>query len=307
MTDTLDSSRPIGWYSRILTLCRSEMRLYSGIVLPAAAFSYIGVIAGYKVSRTISQHLVSEGRREILGGKSLEYVYGHHLGEVAAVASSRLGGFLVSWLVLCFAFAAIANATRELRTGYKPAVEESYAPVRERPLAFLKASLILFVIVVCSLGGTWIGGILLMDAVPNSEPLLPYLLGGIGALLGLWLVGRFAFVVPILVLEQRDVFSAFQKSEILTEPVRGKVILLILESEIATYIAAMTPYWIVAAAPGDLPWPSWTGWILLVLSVAGTGLAQLPMMVGISEIYLDSSEAAAIEVEKLSRAGLAPE
>jgi hypothetical protein len=99
-----------------------------------------------------------------------------------------------------------------------------------------------------------------------------------------WSLARFGFVLPIVATEGTGAFQAFQRSELLSEPIRGRIFLLLIESEIAGFCAASLPFWILRWA-GVRSVLSWESWLLVAASVSGAAITQIPMMVGVSRLY----------------------
>ena len=104
---------PGRFFGEILGMYRQHFILFIRFLVPATIFGYIAVIsAGDKAQEIV--------RRLPQGPAMLE----HHV-ELIESFLIRFAGWMVSWVVYCFAFAGISIAVRDIHCGTAPKSEQA--------------------------------------------------------------------------------------------------------------------------------------------------------------------------------------
>jgi|tagenome__1003787_1003787.scaffolds.fasta_scaffold20967176_3 hypothetical protein len=271
------------WYAQNLKFCRTHLAALLKVVAPAAVLGYMAIAGSLEIVHRVDRQL----RQEIATNPAMLPYFPDRL-EFLVLGISRWVGLYLSWLLSCAAFAAVASLVISREEGQETGVGGYYRAVREHLGPFLKSTTALFLLVVCGLTGT---GFILLSFVSgflrrDNAQAITYAATVLIVILWIWLLARFALVVPIVAAERIGTFKAFQASERLSEPIRGRIFLLLLESEVLGFCLVSLPFWIVRSA-GLQSLQSWEYWLAMAASVAGGALAQLPMMVGISKAYLE--------------------
>jgi len=223
--------------------------------------------------------------RSLPRGLPLLY-YNKALFEMSALNQFR---YLVHWLCYCFAFVAICVAVQKLHAGEEPRPADCNNVVRERPTRFLVSSVVLLLIV--SLGvGTMI---LLYFPLSQVQRHFHITLGGNETIwIGFLLVAlvtpvlvRLAFTVPLAVTEDLPIRAALKRSDRLSDWRILALTRLVIESEVAGFVAAYFAYWIVGIAG----WQGGPG-LPFYLAIALAGFAQAPMLIGMAVLLCQAKE-----------------
>jgi len=273
-------ARPRGWYRENLLFCRLNFKDLVGIVIPPAVLSYL-VFWGTSV---ITRHIGTRFRHELQ-----QDPYSMHIWDLVALGLSRCGGLYLGWLLSCSALAAISVFVRQRAAGQRPSARECYLTLARRPGAFTRVVTLLFITFGGSLAITFlVGGPLLFYVAPDIS--YGFFIGGCCAIMVLWILwfSPFVFAIPITAAEPMGALVAWRRSKTLSEPYQTRMFVLLVESEMAGYIAAVLPRWLVYwVAPSSLTY--WQHTALVAVSVVGVAVAQLPMMAGISAAFLHAT------------------
>jgi hypothetical protein len=106
------------------------------LVFPAVLLSYVAVALARYESRLIMRQLYPR-----LASGMLQFA-------VLKVSVISATGWLISWIVFSFAFAAVCIAVEQEHAGFDISVTDSFAEIRNRLGPFLRLSLLLLLILV---------------------------------------------------------------------------------------------------------------------------------------------------------------
>ena len=186
----------------------SHFWLYFQITAPAVIISTIVFIAARNEVRHIWRHLP----------RGVELLA--HDAEMLEIWLINWSAWFVSWIASSFVFGAICIALEERVAGFTPSAWSSFVCIRERLSAFLRLSLLLFVLVVVTEGGStvlgmgvfWILHRLQWHSTGFLTAAISY--GIVG--LGLIVASRFFLAVPAVILDDYNVSTALLRSNELT-------------------------------------------------------------------------------------------
>ena len=257
----------------VFRLYRRHRWLFLKLVIPAVVFGYIAVIGAAHKSTEIIQHL-PRGRGIL-----------QHQLEMFEALLIRMGGFFVSWLVYCFAFAGICSAVAELEKGELPNAESSLEPARRVLWPVMRISSALFFALLTG----WILILFLVTYIV-AKTRMPWTGGawllGLFASLGLLVLSRFGLAVPAAVLDGLNARSSFLRSDEFTEGRWTILLVLVIEYVGGSLAAAWFPFWVADLVLRDLPNPMWLNWVLYACSIFASALIQPTMFVGFALLYL---------------------
>jgi hypothetical protein len=96
---------------------------------------------------------------------------------------------------------------------------------------------------------------------------------------------RFAFTVPLAVIDELPVIAALKRSDRLSDWRIMGLTRLVLESEALGFLASYFAYWIV----GSSGWRGGPG-LPFYLAIALAGFAQAPMLIGMAVLLCQAKE-----------------
>ncbi len=259
----------------------ADFWLYFKITAPAVIISTVAFITSRNEVQEISRHLPRG--YELLA----------HRTEILEIWLANFSAYLASWLVSSFSFAAICIAVEESTAGFTASAWHSFFNVRERLGAFLRLSLLLFVLVlvafgVCMLLGTGVFWALHRWQVHPTRFLIAVISYGLVGL-ALLVVSRFALAVPAVVLDDCRVGQAMLRSDELTQGKWLTLAALLTKSLVGGYVAGMCPFWLASFVRVSVPLSSWFPWILTVASIIGVSVVEPTMFIGFALLYLKMS------------------
>ena len=280
--DALPNASALSFFHRLHLVYARNAKLFLTIVTPAALFSAFVVYVT----------LVKAGELAALGRAhqwSLAGAPGFNKYLLASGAM-RFAGTAISWIVNVFAFAAVARAVASIRDGTPVSAEDCFAPARAQVKTIVVLALALLGLAVPAFlaSSAWVALSFFFD-LPRwiwigSYPVLA---------LGSAYMATYALSVPVAVLEGAGVKAALRKSGVLTEHSFGLLLLLVSESLVSGYVAALAPYWIANMVAHRIGWAVWGNWILWGAAVYGVALADLVLLIGLSVLYLELANPAA--------------
>jgi hypothetical protein len=250
---------------------------YFRMMVPAIVFGYIAVYATSTKAYAMARHAY------LVGG-------GLNSGEAWAATALKTSGYLVSWLLYSFSFAAICAAIRTDHNGGNPEFEASFTVARRKTAQIFGAASVLFILtclafVLSILVGS-LHAIVLRDW-QSLPQIVSFSVMYIVMLTLLTCISRLALSVPAIVLDSLPIKRAMFLSDALTEGRNLALSLLLLESLGGAYLAFKVPF--VCA---DLVWqlspfssPDWLGYVLLALGMSGSALIQPSLFIGLAHLY----------------------
>jgi hypothetical protein len=212
----------------------------------------------------------------------------YHLKEVAATWVLRFGSFFVSWLLGCFALAAIATVVGRLDDagddGDVVWRHDSHQRAREHLGALVVVALVTF----CS----FLAGMAAAEFVELAAARLVgwahisrffYVAAVIGYVLVASIVSWLGMAIPLVLKGTTTVWSALGKSVELSSGYEGALFLLVVESMLGSYLAWYATYhgWRLLF-PVHLRHTLWYGWGVYVVAVLATAAVEPPIFIGFS-------------------------
>ena len=248
------------------------------MLLPAALFGYLIVFFELQKANEVLRHVPR--------GPAIS----HYMAEVLEADAFRVGGFLLEWILYCFAFSGIAVAVRKLIEGECPVAEECFTPVREKVGPLIGLSLVL--------------ALLMVIAFAVLEAVATFLyLGFIDSLRAFWMVwplcvvfltslavARFGSALPALILDNCVVCQSLIRSFKLTKGNWTILALLVLESVGGSYVIYQLVATLVKMPVVHRFAPEEIRWATVALSLIMGILLQPPMLIGFSLLYIRRSQ-----------------
>lgn len=270
-----------GFVGEVLRTYHGHFWLFFKITAPGVLIGTVGILAARNESREILRHLPR-------GAEMLT----HHT-QILKMSLVNLSGWIVSWMAFSCVFGATCIALEESVSGFLPLAWRSFLHIREAWGAFLRLSLVLFMlallaVVVAMLLG--MGVILMLYQWSGLHTRLWTTVVSFGLSGSAFLVlSRFALAIPAVLLDDCGVAQAMYRSVRLTQGMWLTLAALLAKSLIGGYVAGMMPFWLASYLPVTASLPSWFPWILTVLSIIGVTVVEPTMFVGFSLLYLKAS------------------
>jgi hypothetical protein len=207
------------------------------------------------------------------------------LADIAALGGVRFGSFFLSWLLGCFALAAIATVVNNLEHGETESWgPDSYQLARSHIGGVVQFALITFCAFIIGMLGVEFIGVALGHSLRGVQfsrfnygwSILSYVLvASIVAWLGT--------ALPLLLKDNLRIGSALKKSVALSNGYEGALLLLVLESVLGSMLAW---YAVVHGLPRffspQMTYTAWYGWLLNVVGVLASAAIESPLFIGLS-------------------------
>lgn len=260
---------------------------------PAVVAGYIAVIVGNNEGRRIASSLPR-------GIGTLT-----HRTEILEIWFANFAGYLVSWMAFCFSFAAICSAMRQIGRDISPSFTGSFVAVRERMGAFVRLSMLLFLLVLVAVAASQMLSAFVLWLLNPRQHHLSHLtfqiiffgFSGFAVLV----VSRFGLSIPALVLDHYRVGQAMFLSDDLTKKKWITLAVLLAKSLVGSYLAGMCPFWLASWVRVSLQLPSWSPWVLSATSIAAVTVVEPTMFIGFALLYLRGSALSSSSIELHTR------
>jgi hypothetical protein len=264
-------ARPGFFLQRVHALYRDQIRRWFSIMAPTSLLASILLLLSDQHVKAIS--------RSIPRGETR-----YHLGEFVEGLVLRFGGFFVSWLLGCFALAAITAVVAGLDKDDPDIVwkHDSHQRAREHFGAILLAAMITF----CAFG---VG----MAVAEFVELAAAKLIGWSHFSRFVWfasvmcllvvasIVSWLGTAIPIILREKATVWSALKRSVEVSNGYEGALFLLVVESLVGSYLAAYATYHgLGMLVPAHLRHTLGYGWGVYLLAVLVTAAVEPPLFIG---------------------------
>jgi hypothetical protein len=209
-----------------------------------------------------------------------------HWIEIGEASVLRYGSFFISWVLGCFALAAIATAVNglDVNDNNDVWVRDSYQRARERFGPLLLAA--------CFTFGLFLAGMavvisvelaLLLKVAAAHRWQFGYYAGLIGYAIVAGIGSWFGMAIPLLLAENVGVWAALKKSMKLSNGYEGFLFLLVVESLAGSYVAwYAVHYGLSFLFPVQLRYTAWYGWFVYFVSILASAAVQPPMFIGFS-------------------------
>ena len=209
----------------------------------------------------------------------------HHRWEVAGALTIRYCSYFLSWLLGCFALAAIATVVSGLNGDEDDATwrTDSHQAGREH---FGKLALVGLFTFCAFLAGIAIT-LFVTEAIGRvtSRALLLRFNFGIvlvGYIAVASVVSWFGMAIP-LILRNSGVWAAFKRSLELSNGYEGALLWLVVQSSLGSYLAAYGIYYgFRLFFPVPLQYTLWYGWLVFIVAVLAGAAIEPPIFIGFS-------------------------
>jgi MFS family permease len=210
----------------------------------------------------------------------------HHFAEIAGAMIWRFGSFFLSWLLGCFALAAIATVVNRLDDEDVDSVwrHDSHQRAREHFSALVLAALFTF----CAfLAGMVVAALVELAAVrvmgwPHFSR-FSYGLGLAAYVVVASIVSWFGMTIPIIVRGNIGVWAALKKSVELSNGYEGALFWLVVQSVAGSFVAGYAVYHgLRLFFPAHLRYTLWYGWLVYIAAVLAGAAVEPPIFIGFS-------------------------
>ena len=210
----------------------------------------------------------------------------NHWGEIAGVTLLRFGAFFLSWLLGCFALAAIATVVSGLDddAGDTAWRNDSHQRAREHFGSLVLAALLTF----CAfMAGIAVAGFVEFTAIRMVGWARFSRFNNVATLAGIVVVASvvswLGTAIPLVVRGSTGVWAALKKSVELSNGYEGALFLLVVQSVAGSYVAwYMVYYGLRILAPGSFFFTVWGYWTVNVLAILAGATAEPPIFIGLS-------------------------
>jgi hypothetical protein len=265
--------RPGFLLERVHDLYRDQFRRWFAIMAPTSILAAIVFL--------LSDQQVKEIFRSIPRGETR-----YHSGEFVEGLALRFGGFFVSWLLGCFALAAIAAVVNGLDKDDPDIVwkHDSYQRAREHLGRIVLAAAVTF----CAFSA----GVALAGFVPLAAAKLIgwshfsrfiWLASIIGVVVVASIVSWLGAAIPLILRGNTTMWAALKRSVEVSSGYEGALFLLVVESLVGSYLAWYATYHgLRMLVPDQLRQTWWYGWGVYLLAVLATASVEPPLFIGFS-------------------------
>jgi MFS family permease len=265
--------RPGQFLKHVFTLYRERFSHWFGITAPTSLLAAAVLWAADERIKAIY--------RGILPGEAR-----YHFGDIAVTLVLRFGSFFVSWLLGCFALAAIATVVSDLDGEESDAVwmHDSHQRARENFGKLFLAALLTF----CAFGaGMGIFGFVGLAAgrvvgwrrfarFNFAEALLGYVV--VASILS-W----FGMAIPIILRRNIGVRAALKRSAEISSGYEGALFWLVVQSVAGSFLAGYAAYYSLSLFfPAHLRHTVWYGWLVYILAILAGAAVEPPIFIGFS-------------------------
>lgn len=210
----------------------------------------------------------------------------YHFGDIAGAGVLRFGSFFLSWLLGCFALAAIATVVSGLddnddEAGWR---HDSYQRAREHLGAIVVTALITFS---AFLAGMFVAGFVeltwgrLVGWSHFSRFLYGMTLAGYVVVASI--VSWLGTTIPLILRGNTTLWAALKKSVELSSGYEGALFLLVVESVAGSFVAWYATYYgLRLLFPVPLRYTFWYGWVVYLVAVLASAAVEPPIFIGFS-------------------------
>ena len=210
----------------------------------------------------------------------------HHFAEIAGAMILRFGSFFLSWLLGCFALAAIATVVNRLDDEDVDSVwrHDSHQRARENFRALVLAALFTFS---AFLAGMVVAALVELAAVrvmgwPHFSR-FSYGVGLAAYVVIASIVSWFGMTIPIVIRGNDGVWGALKKSVELSNGYEGALFWLVVQSVAGSFVAWYATYYgLRLFFPTHLRYTLWYGWLVYIVAVLASAAVEPPIFIGFS-------------------------
>lgn len=221
-----------------------------------------------------------------------------HWIEIGEASVLRYGSFFISWVLGCFALAAIATVVNglDVNDNNDVWVRDSYQRARERFGPLLLAACFTFGLFLAGMAVVISVELALLLKVTAAHRLqFGYYAGLIGYAIVAGIVSWFGMAIPLLLAENIGVWAALKKSVKLSNGYEGFLCLLVVESLAGTYVAWYAVHFGLSFLfPVQLRYTAWYGWLVYFVSILASAAVQPPIFIGFSLLAANDGKPATL-------------
>jgi hypothetical protein len=265
--------RPGFFLERVHALYRNQFRQWFAIMAPTSVLASIALRVSAQQANAIFRGIP---RGEVP----------YHSGEVLEAGVLRFGGFFISWLLGCFALAAIATAVSSFDHDDDDMVwkHDGFQRAREHLGRIVLAAAITFGVF---LAGVFLAGFVLFAAAKliGWSHFSRFILTAsyISCVVVAAIVSWVGAAIPVILRDKTSVWTALKRSVEVSSGYEGALFLLVIESLVGSYLAWYATYQgLRMLVPDNLRHTPWYGWSVYLLAVLVTASVEPPLFIGFS-------------------------
>jgi hypothetical protein len=265
----------------IFSLYRQQFRRWFAITAPTSLIgSFVLWIADDRI-RTIYRSF-----------PILEIQY--HVAEQVQAGLLRFGSFFISWLLGCFALAAIATVLNgfDVSEGESAWQSDSHQRAREHFGQIFFISLFTF--------GAFLAGMAAMELIIVAIARVvgwghfgrfSSLAGVVGYVVIAGILSWFGMAIPLILGGKLGAWAALKRSVKISNGYEGLLFLLVVESVIGSYVAwYAVRFGLPLLIPASLTYNAWYGWVVFIVSILAAAAVEPPMFIGFSLLAGDEHQ-----------------
>jgi len=198
----------------------------------------------------------------------------------------RYGSFFLSWLLGCFALAAIATVVSGLEADNSDAVwiHDSHERAREYVGKLLLAALFTFCAFLAGMALVLILDVAVSRVVDRSHFSrynYAVALGGYVAVASV--LSWFGMAIPLILRGNVSFWAGLKRSVELSKGYEGALFWLVVQSVAASYLAAYGTYYVFSSFfPAPLQHTIWYGGLVFIVAVLAGAAVEPPIFIGFS-------------------------
>ena len=265
--------RPGFLLQQVHSLYRAQFRRWFAIMAPTSVLASLVIL--------LSDQQVKAFFRSMPRGETR-----YHVGEVVQALALRFGGFFVSWLLGCFALAAIATVVNRLDADEDDLAwkHDSHQRAREHLGRIVLAAAFTFCVFLIGLTVAQFvefAAFKLVGWSHFSRFIVPATL--VLYVMVASIVSWLGATIPIILGGNTTVWAALKRSVDSSSGYEGALFLLVVESLVGSYLAwYATFHGLRMLVPDQLRDTSWYGWGVYLLAVLMTASVEPPLFIGFS-------------------------
>lgn len=208
----------------------------------------------------------------------------YHWAEQAEASLFRFGSFFISWLLGCFALAAIATVANGLdvddsETAWK---SDSHQRAREHFGQIVLIGLLTFLAFLVGMAGVGFVTFAIIRVVGWTRFAR---FGSLAAVVGYVAIAGitswFGMAIPLVLRGNIGVWSSLKRSLKISNGYEGFLVLLVIESVVGSYVAwYAVRYGLALLFPASLRYSTWYGWLVFIVSILAAAAVEPPMFIG---------------------------
>jgi hypothetical protein len=269
--EVVGGARPGLLVKRVYTLYRERFSHWFGITAPTSLLATAVIWLADRRIRAIYGNIPRGEAR-------------YHFGEIAVAGAQRVGSVFLSWLLGCFALAAIATVVSGLGDDDDVWIHDSHQRAREHFGKLVLAALLTF----CA----FVAGILAFGFVEAAVVRIVawhhfsrfnYTVSLVGVMMVASIVSWLGMTIPLIIRGNTGVWAALKRSVELSNGYEGALFWLVVQSVAGSYLAGYGTYYGASLFfPAPLRYTLWYGWLVFIVAVLAGAAIEPPIFIGFS-------------------------